>query len=438
MNVSQFIPPQNNPSWNEELSEHTCCICGLVTVPSADPVLCENEHLFCRACIESHQKTEAPRCPVDGGPLSTLRPSKRVARFTRRLKVRCGSALASIPGRGTPQRRGCAWRGTVDALGAHEAEDCDFGIITCNKCEEQFPRRGQVLHDLSCQAATKPCPLCKQGNLKPQNMQAHLDSCPKAQIPCPNGCLVEVENCLVEHYGLLSQRRHVARVELGEHLKTCPLEKVSCPFESAGCTFSPTRSRLEEHLRDGIQQHLLLMLGLTRQQPGSHINGSHVGCPQRRGESNRGAALNVAPAISKPTSEPKAMRRSVNHRRESGMGTKNPPSSVHRDECKAGASPELLYSVSDGTMKHECPHVSEGHSFAKNPRIVPLRAEMEKDVQQSGRVVGSDSENPSTLEECKVLIQRIESLYGFVNCLSNEVKELRATCAELRSASAET
>jgi TRAF-type zinc finger len=239
----------------EDLAECTCQICGKITVSDAEPMLCNNEHVFCRACITRHLQS-APTCPVDSAPLTLdqVHYSARVARFASRRQVRC--AYHAAPG-AIPSQAGCRWLKTVNDVAAHEAQECAYRPESCVRCRERFPRRARALHELSC-GATEPCSYCGKPALAARDMDAHLDVCPAVEVVCPNACLVAAPPVL--SVSVAAQRVCVPRRDLHAHLVVCPMAAVACPFAGVGCAAALTRGELDEHVTRETQAHILLLL----------------------------------------------------------------------------------------------------------------------------------------------------------------------------------
>ena len=93
-----------------------CCICTNVI---KDPVMCPNEHIFCRACITRNSHT----CPTCMQPLTveTLRQAPRgIRNLLSELQIRCEFF-----------DRGCGKFVQLGDLERHVA-DCGFAPAVCS------------------------------------------------------------------------------------------------------------------------------------------------------------------------------------------------------------------------------------------------------------------------------------------------------------------
>ena len=70
------------------------------------------------------------------------------------------------------------------------------------------------------------------------DINVHSQTCPEAFVNCPNGCLAEI-----------------ARKNLSEHFKDCPLKEVECEFAQYGCKWKQKRKQLESHLNESWKLH---------------------------------------------------------------------------------------------------------------------------------------------------------------------------------------
>ena len=104
-----------------------------------DPVQCQNQHYFCKECIEKHLKTNAKSCPICVQDLSeeTLAEAPRILTdYLNGLMISCDHS-----------ERGCTEEVPVSRLKSHVRE-CDFRPIVCTneKCRQTFNQKDVVDH----------------------------------------------------------------------------------------------------------------------------------------------------------------------------------------------------------------------------------------------------------------------------------------------------
>ncbi|VDO02665.1 unnamed protein product [Rodentolepis nana] len=99
----------------------------------------------------------------------------------------------------------------------HVTSDCPRRPVVCQFCQEK-----SEMHDLL----------------------AHMETCKRFLIPCPNECKV----------------KELPREELTFHLENqCPLQVNSCPFTEQGCNFRGRKKEIRAHLQEEIILHVLLL-----------------------------------------------------------------------------------------------------------------------------------------------------------------------------------
>ena len=127
-----------------------CCICTNVI---KDPVMCHNEHIFCRACITRHLMN-SQTCPTCMQPLTvdTLRPAPRtVTNLLSELKIRCEFF-----------DRGCGKFIELGDLERHVA-DCGFAPAVCSNegCQLKVNKQDLLHHETSvCELRRVQCHSC--------------------------------------------------------------------------------------------------------------------------------------------------------------------------------------------------------------------------------------------------------------------------------------
>ena len=127
-----------------------CCICTNVI---KDPVMCHNEHIFCRACITRHL-INSQSCPTCMQPLTvqTLRQATRgIRNLLSELKIRCEFF-----------DRGCAKFVGVGDLVKH-VSDCGFAPAVCSNegCQVEVNKQDLLHHETAvCELRRVQCHSC--------------------------------------------------------------------------------------------------------------------------------------------------------------------------------------------------------------------------------------------------------------------------------------
>ena len=127
-----------------------CCICTNVI---KDPVMCHNEHVFCRACITTHLMY-SQRCPTCMQPLTveTLRQATRgIRNMLDELSIRCEFF-----------DRGCGKFVQLGDLKRHVA-DCGFAPAVCSNegCQLEVNKQDLLHHETAaCALRRVTCHSC--------------------------------------------------------------------------------------------------------------------------------------------------------------------------------------------------------------------------------------------------------------------------------------
>ena len=127
-----------------------CCICTNVI---KDPVMCHNEHIFCRACITRHLMN-SQTCPTCMQPLTveTLRQAPRgIRNLLSELQIRCGFF-----------DRGCGKFVQLGDLERHVA-DCGFAPAVCSNegCQLEVNKHDLLHHEtVVCEQRRVKCHSC--------------------------------------------------------------------------------------------------------------------------------------------------------------------------------------------------------------------------------------------------------------------------------------
>ena len=170
---------------------------------------------------------------------------------------------------------GCPWVGELGSLDAH-LQSCDYALLPCtNKCKidneiAKFLRRKDLKDHLTndCPRRQYKCSYCKETGEYQERITTHLDTCPKVKVLCPN------PQCPVGNF----------RSQIDSHRSTCKYETVRCKYAEVGCKERLVRQELSKHEEDD-QFHLRVttvkVLELTKMNRYLLKSTSRVPCTVR-------------------------------------------------------------------------------------------------------------------------------------------------------------
>ena len=153
-----------------------CCICTNVI---KDPVMCDNEHIFCKACITRHL-TNSQTCPTCMQPLTieTLKQATRgIRNLLSELKIRCEFFS-----------RGCGKFIQLGDLKRHVA-DCGFAPAVCSNegCELEVNKQDLLHHETAvCELRRVQCHSCNDIRREMDAMKISLAAISKKLVPNEN------------------------------------------------------------------------------------------------------------------------------------------------------------------------------------------------------------------------------------------------------------
>ena len=175
-----------------------CCICTNVI---KDPVMCHNEHIFCRACITRHLMNYHT-CPTCMQPLTveTLRQAPRgVRNLLSELQIRCEFF-----------NRGCGKFVQLGDLERHVAE-CGFAPAVCSNegCQLEVNKQDLLQHETAvCELRRVKCHSCSDIRREMDTMKVDLTAINVKLDRNDENLKSNVENVKVEVHDV------VAKVEL--------------------------------------------------------------------------------------------------------------------------------------------------------------------------------------------------------------------------------
>ena len=211
-----------------------CGVCSHVA-REAQLVSCCTE-VFCKACITAVSEDKKP-CPLCEAADYDVFPSVKAQKKILAFDVRC-----------TMKDRGCEWTGKLEGLETHldvSTGDCEYISIECpNKCGQHSLKDSLSSHLASnCSKREFTCQYCNFKATYDVVCDDHLSQCSFYPVPCPNACGIQA----------------IERGDLEAHLLQCPLEEVECEFSYAGCSVKLSYEELQEHMKENVQHHLVLM-----------------------------------------------------------------------------------------------------------------------------------------------------------------------------------
>ena len=134
----------------------------------------------------------------------------------------------------------CKWTGELGSLDAH-LQSCDYALLPCtNKCKIDNEIATFLLKDLEdhltndCPRRQYKCLHCQETGEHKERITTHLDTCPKVEVPCSN----------------LRCRDKFPHCEIITHQSMCEYEPVSCKYAKVGCETTPLRINLSKHEED--------------------------------------------------------------------------------------------------------------------------------------------------------------------------------------------
>ncbi|KAJ1416174.1 hypothetical protein B484DRAFT_467030 [Ochromonadaceae sp. CCMP2298] len=209
-----------------------CSIC-IDTVN--DPVMCGNQHTFCRECISewlrAHQS--CPACKVRVTASSLVR-NRTAAEFIGQCKVRCLTAIPEVsapPAKKERKADTCEWVGTTDTLDRH-MQECGYIQVPCESgtlpipCPWKGRRRALAEHTAVCEYRKVACIFCGT-DVQVFARALHQAGCKWRPALCSNiGC-----NILNAHENILRRCAWKGlRSGLKEHAAVCEYRKEACSY----------------------------------------------------------------------------------------------------------------------------------------------------------------------------------------------------------------
>ncbi|XP_064479836.1 uncharacterized protein LOC135393294 [Ornithodoros turicata] len=115
------------------LPARCCCLCNVVP---KETFILECSHALCNQCYQAVLQGKR-QCPLDGGTIQeeevqgfTFKPS-----HLKKQKLRCCNSS-----------HGCDFVGNLEDITTHFLNDCEFHVVSCNRCHATVQRRDIVSH----------------------------------------------------------------------------------------------------------------------------------------------------------------------------------------------------------------------------------------------------------------------------------------------------
>ena len=209
-----------------------CHLCQLVARDPQLSVCCGTN--FCKNCLLNRIGEEGgcPAC-TDSDAVLTTYPNKMSDREIKKLIVLCLN-----------DEQGCDWKGELGTLEDH-VSTCEMQVVECSQdCGATMKRLKLDNHlKTECPSRQTDCIYCHVTGKYHVITGEHRNVCLKLPLSCPNECGIT----------------NVIRSELIEHLKTCPLQKITCKYHNIGCKVMLRSGDEDEHDEACMKKHLQLM-----------------------------------------------------------------------------------------------------------------------------------------------------------------------------------
>ena len=221
----------------EELPKDLSCSICLHVLQNPQMVSC-CENLFCEECLLNWKKKNTT-CALCRSVGFTRMAVQATPRKIEALQVYCPNLQSGCQAKMAIKQ--CEWH-----LSPDNSEGCTFAKLACpyncgqvNIYREDLKRHRSEL----CPKRPFTCPHCKETGEHEGMKDNHPLQCPLYPLLCPKQCGTTV-----------------ARQNLPDHKKICPMEESECPFKDIGCLEHLVRQDVENHLSTAWQFHLSLMM----------------------------------------------------------------------------------------------------------------------------------------------------------------------------------
>ena len=131
----------------------------LAVFKDATSIGCDEEHVFCKSCLETQILDTCPQCRQSGLDQSKMRPVKVLDRMIKKLRARCSLQYDESQNEDEEEGDGeaegdtkthCEWTGDLGDLPHHIKHHCALSPMVCAHCKEPKKRYQMAEHDAVC------------------------------------------------------------------------------------------------------------------------------------------------------------------------------------------------------------------------------------------------------------------------------------------------
>ena len=247
--------------------------CGICSCVFKDPVMCKNEHCFCRGCITKHLENYHT-CPCCNQDL-TVETLADAPRFFKNLlseqRIRCDHHV-----------RGCQEIVQLGNLASHVAV-CGKAPVLCEneKCSSEINREDQFRHqNEECRFREVKCRNCKEMSSMVQEIGTSLDGLSEQVQKLDTSVTSVKEQSTEVKTGLTAFEDKFAEMEnkFGDKLGGMEnrFEKVEINCENAGIKFEKVKNKFIDRFKEMENrfkevENQLLQIEDLRFRDGQHI-----------------------------------------------------------------------------------------------------------------------------------------------------------------------
>ena len=203
--------------------------CGLCERICENPryQYCGCNQVYCEQCLNIYYESYNHQCPKCQKETKELIPARNFFESLNNLKMKCNNI-------------DCPWNGIYKDYKKHIMNECPKEIINCpNKgCIIKMKREDIQKHKTKCEYRVIFCKECLAQIIYSEK-KTHKNFCPRAKIPCPQGCEELIE-----------------REDVSKHKKVCKYSDVHCPYKLFGCKDKYPKNQRNERLVTDVYKHL--------------------------------------------------------------------------------------------------------------------------------------------------------------------------------------
>eukprot|EP01084_Bolivina_argentea_P000117 220_1 len=232
---------------SKDANRYLCVICQCVYQKPYN-IGCDNEHIFCKGCLDdffvpNNVRKSCPSCRYSGLLKGNMKPSRSIQRLINSLKVKC-------PLQSQHNVNKCIWNGDLSDLHQHINIRCPLGNMICDHCDQNIKRYQLRQHDTICTEKTIRCSLeCGKGIKRGRMYRHQIEDCSMTMLSC--------DDC----------KKNVLRKHMQQHSwRYCPEFKMPCSFNKYGCRDRIKRKLMDNHLKEKETKHLQMKVNSIENQ----------------------------------------------------------------------------------------------------------------------------------------------------------------------------